>query len=450
MSQSTAITLEAFTKSVLPLLQSQHKGGASLAQAIKSFIADTPIVDDQGNDIDVDTLIVDIDESSDTHTKSGSISEARISELVEQTLSKLSGSRDKKVVISGGEARNDDANRGGFKALGDFALAVHKASAPGGSIDQRLITKAPTTYAHEGVGGSGGYLVPQQWAEQLWEMVVGDESLLSRTNQIPTSRNSLSLPVNASTPWGAGGVQAYWADEAEQVSQSKPQFEYRTLRLSKLSALVPASDELLEDVAALDAFIGREAGRAIRYKTDDALINGDGVGKPLGILTSGALVSVAKESAQEDATLLAENVAKMYARMPASNISRAVWLINQDVLPQLLSMTLGDSLVYLPPNGIADAPFGTLLGRPVILSQHMQTLGTEGDILFADLSQYLSLIKSDGIKTASSIHLWFDYDVTAFRFTFRIAGQPWLSAPISPDNSSDTLSPFVTLAQRTS
>jgi HK97 family phage major capsid protein len=327
---------------------------------------------------------------------------------------------------------------------------VHKASAPGGSIDQRLITKGPTTYAHEGAGGSGGYLVPQQWAEQLWEMVVGDESLLSRTNQIPTSRNSLSLPVNASTPWGSGGVQAYWADEAEQVSQSKPRFEYRNLRLSKLSALVPASDELLEDVAALDAFIGREAGRAIRYKADDAVINGDGVGKPLGILTSGALVSVAKEDAQNDDTLLAQNVAKMYARMPAASISRAVWLINQDVLPQLLSMTLGDALVYLPPNGIADAPFGTLLGRPVILSQHMRTLGDEGDILFADLSQYLSLIKSDGIKTASSIHLWFDYDVTAFRFTFRIAGQPWLSAPISPDNSSDTLSPFVTLAERTS
>jgi HK97 family phage major capsid protein len=215
-----------------------------------------------------------------------------------------------------------------------------------------------------------------------------------------------------------------------------------------LAALVPASDELIEDTTALDAFIGPEAGRAIRYKADDAIINGDGVGKPLGILNAAALVTVTKETSQTADTLVAENVAKIYARMPAPYINKAVWLINQDVLPQLLSMTLGDHPIYLPPNGITDAPFGTLLGRPVHLSQHTQTLGDVGDIMFADLSQYLTLTKADGLRASSSVHLWFDYDVTAFRFTFRLAGQPWLSAAITPDNSTASLSPFVTLAAR--
>lgn len=445
MSSATAITLDVFTKSILPLMRTKHHGGDALAQAIKSFVAETPIVDESGNEIDVDALVVEEDESGNTSTKS---SDADIEHLVKQALARMSKSTHKNVVISGGETRVDDRTTSGFKAMGEFALAVHKASAPGGSIDARLQTKAPTTFASEGAGGSGGFMVPQEWSDQLWDVVLGEESLLSRTNQIPTSRNSLSLPVSESTPWGNGGVQAYWADEGDQITQSRPQFEHRNLRLHKLAALVPASDELLDDATALDAFVGREAARAIRYKADDAIVNGDGVGKPLGVLHSDALVTVTEEVSQAADTLVGENVVKMYARMPAPNVNNAVWLINQDVLPQLLSMTLGDQLVYMPPNGIGDAPFGTLLGRPVILSQHANGLGNEGDILFVDFSQYLALIKADGMQSSSSIHLWFDYDVTAFRFTFRLAGQPWLSSPITPDNGSDTLSPFVTLAER--
>lgn len=444
MTTSTSVSLECFQKTIVPLLQSKHTSGPALASAIQAFVKHTPVIDDEGNDVDVDTLTLE----ADSHPTEQAVTEDAVAAMVEKTLASLNAGRSAKPRITGGETQANQKSTSGFKGLGEFALAVHKASTPGGSIDPRLHTKGPSTYANEGAGGSGGFLVPQEWSQQLWQIVTGEESLLSRTNQIPTSRNSLSLPVNQTTPWGSSGVEAYWVDEAEQIGQTRPQFEYRNLRLHKLAALVPASDELLEDATALSAFIGAEAGRAIRYKADDALINGNGVGKPLGVLNSPALVTIDAEANQDPDTLVAENVAKMYARMPAPHINNAVWLINQDVLPQLLSMTLGNQQIYLPPNGMAGAPFGTLLGRPVLLSQHAQTLGNVGDIMFVDLSQYLALTKADGLDSASSMHLWFDYDITAFRFTFRIAGQPWLNAPIPPDNSSDPLSPFVTLAVR--
>src|SRR3989304_1834773 len=101
-------------------------------------------------------------------------------------------------------------------------------------------------------------------------------------------------------------------DGADQITQSRPQFEQRNLRLHKLAALVPASDELLEDVSALDAFVGNEAGRALRSKADDAIINGDGVGKPLGIMNSAAMVSVAKEDSQDADTIQGNKIVKMY------------------------------------------------------------------------------------------------------------------------------------------
>jgi HK97 family phage major capsid protein len=59
-----------------------------------------------------------------------------------------------------------------------------------------------------------------------------------------------------------------------------------------------------------------------------------------------------------------------------------------------------------------------------------------GDIILVDLSQYMTVTKGD-IRTDVSIHLYFDQDLTAFRFIFRVAGQPWWSNKIIPQNPKD-------------
>ena len=457
-ASATQMTLSHFQSRVLPLLKRQHRQPTDLAAACKSFLTEIDLLDDEGQPITLDIEALSdagFDTESDVDSNAnnpGHLDEAVVKRLIREALdtpaSRSSGSRSAHTAHPYGRPRDADASRG-FATFGQFAIAVQKAATPGGSTDARLITKGPATFANESAGDAGGYLVPQDWADRIWRIVLGDDSLLARTNQIPTSRNSLSLPVSETTAWGASGVQAYWQGEGAAITPSRPSVQLRNLRLHKLSALVPASDELMEDAAALDAFIADEAARAIRYKAEDAILNGDGVGKPLGLLNAGALVTVDEEGSQSADTVVAENIAKMYARMPASSLAGAVWLINQDVLPQVLTMTLGDQPIYLPPNGVAPAPFGTLLGRPIVLTPHCQTVGDVGDVLFVDLRQYLTLIKRGGLQTASSIHLWFDQDLTAFRFTFRIAGQPWMNAPITPDHGGNTLSPFVALAPRT-
>lgn len=444
MNTQTTMTLDVFKQQILPLLQARHSQGDALSKAIKQFTAQTTIVDEQGEALDVQTIC---DEHNDD--AGDDLTQQRVNQMVQRALTQQKRSGSGNIggrFVSPYVAGREHAS--GFDSLGQFALAVHKASSQGGQVDARLNTKSPTTFANESSGSAGGYLVPTEFADRLWEMVFGGSSLLSRTNQIPTMRNSLSLPVSQATPWGASGVQAYWTEEGSAITQSRPSFEYRNLRLHKLSALVPASDELVEDATALDAFVTREAGRAIRYRADDAIINGDGVGKPLGIFNSPALVTVNKETSQTADTLVAQNVAKMYARMPASSMSTAVWLISQDVLPQVVTLTLGDQPIYQPPTDNDDAPLGTLLGRPILLSEHCQQLGDKGDIFFINLADYITLTRTSGIATASSIHLWFDHEITAFRFTFRVAGQPWLSQPIEPAHGSNTLSPFVTLEAR--
>jgi HK97 family phage major capsid protein len=346
-----------------------------------------------------------------------------------------------------------DRGRNGFRHFGEFAMAVKDSIVyPHKDLDPRLIKgAAASTVSTEGVGADGGFAVPPEWRQGIAEKGLGEESLLPRTDQQQTTSNVYHLVKDETTDWqSSGGIQAAWTNELGALAQSKVNLTPSDLRLDKLTVLVPASDELLEDAAALGTHITTKAPRKIAYKVSDAIYSGTGAGQPQGILTSGATISVAKESGQAADTILFANISKMYTRMPAVFRQNAVWLINQDIEVQLDSLNHpGDSSpVWMPAGGLADAPFGRLKGRPVVPHQACKTLGDLGDIAFVDLMQYLSVQKVGGPRFDTSIHLWFDQDITAFRFILRIAGQPWHDAAFTPANGSNTLSPFVVLAER--
>ena len=355
-----------------------------------------------------------------------------------------------------------DHGKVGFRNFGEFAYHVRKANAPGGAakLDARLayILNAPTTYSQEGVGADGGFAVPPDFRTAIMEKVMAEDSLLARCDQMVSTGNTITFPTDETTPWQtSGGLLAYWEGENDQLSQSKVSLKETSVRLNKLAALVPVTEELLEDASALDGYLRRRVPEKIDFAISKAIVQGTGVGQPLGILNAPCLVTVAKRTAgspdQSADTIEYDNIVKMYSRMYAPCRSNAVWLINQDVEPQLFSLAF-DSLatdkipVYLPANGLSGQPYATLMGRPVIATQACETLGDLGDIFFADLSKYLIALKGGGIRIDVSIHLYFDYDATAYRFIMRVGGQPWWSTYITPRDSSNYLSCFVTLAER--
>lgn len=357
-----------------------------------------------------------------------------------------------------------ERQRWGWQNFGDFALAVLQASR-GQHVDDRLRNAALSTYGSEDIGADGGFSVPPEWRGQIMTMVNGEDSLLSRTDMQPISGNSIVFPVDETTPWqSTGGIQTYWGKEAAAQTQSKVALQPLSLRLDKLTCLVPVTDELLEDAPAMATYVPSKAGQKLNFKVNDAIINGDGAGMPLGLVNAPCKVTVSKESSQAADTLVAQNILKMYARMPAANRSRAVWLLNQDVEPQLLNLNItfrdlvgsagiaAGAAAYLPPGGLSGSPYATLMGRPILPTEACGTIGDLGDIIFTDLGAYLTAIKSGGngmgIKSDVSIHLWFDQGATAFRFTMRMAGRPWLSAPISRKSGSNTLSTVVVLEAR--
>lgn len=358
---------------------------------------------------------------------------------------------------TGGEPAGLTRGAWGFRSMGEFARSV-RASVRG-AIDPRLVANAaPTVQAGEGVGEDGGFAVPPDFRAEIIKKVMGEDSILSMTDGLTTSSNQITVPVDETTPWqSSGGIQAYWENEAAQFAQSKIELQSKTLRLSKLTALVPVTSELLEDVSALSSYLRTKTPEKFDFKINDALMNGTGAGQPQGVLAAAAKVTIAEEAAQVAATVNFQNILKMWGRLYSKCRGNAVWMINQDVEPQLSQMALivGSATtqlgfpVYLPPGGISGKPYSTLYGRPVIVTEACQALGTEGDIVLVDWSKYLTATKvGGGIREDVSIHLWFDYDVSAYRFIMRLAGQSWWTNAIKRKNGNNTLSHIVSLANR--
>lgn len=339
----------------------------------------------------------------------------------------------------------------GFASFGQFAQAVRLASAGGARPDDRLLigAAAPSTYSGEGTGQDGGFAIPPGYSTNIWQLSLAEDSLLPLTDNTEISGNSMVFPKDETTPWGTDGVRAYWQAEAAAANASKMKLGTTTLRLHKLLALVPLTDELLADAVALDSYLMKKVPVSIRWKTNESILFGTGAGQPVGAFNSNAVITVVKESGQATLTLDPKNISKMVSRLPVGSLGRAIWMMNNDVLPALDNLTLGNYPIYMPVSqGAQASPYGALKGRPVQISQHANTFSAQGDILLADLSYYRTITKAGGIETATSMHLYFDADATAFRATFRIDGQPEILNPINPAKGSNTMSPFVQLGAR--
>ena len=338
-----------------------------------------------------------------------------------------------------------------FASFGEQLMAAYRAATPGGKVDERLTTRAASGL-NESTPSDGGFLVQQDFVTELLKRTYETGILASKVKKIPISTNANGMKINAmdedsranGSRWG--GVQTYWEGEADEITASKPKFRQMELSLKKLTGLCYATDELLQDAAALEAVIRQAFAEEFGFKIDDAILSGSGEGEPLGILNSGAIVTVAKEASQTD-IITVENLIKMWNRLWSRSRANAVWYINQELEPYLYTLKIGDKPVYIPAGGLSEKPYGTLFGRPVVPIEQCSAVGEVGDIILADIGQYL-LIDKGGVKSASSIHVRFLYDENVFRFIYRVDGKPIWTKPLTPYKGSATVSPFVTLAKR--
>jgi len=362
------------------------------------------------------------------------------------------------------ERAQDNPTRGydGYGGFGRFALDVYKLHTQQGLSDGLKIVMAAGDGMEAGLKADGGVLLPPAFSTTIQDKVgMESDSLMAETDMLPAlpyGVESMEFPVVNETSRAdgsrSGGIQGRWKAELTQMSESKPKLKDVKLEPQQLYALCYVADKLLQNAPQLEAFLSGRVADEFNFKIGDSIINGTGSGQPRGILTGATdapRVQIAKESGQAAATIVTANLEKMYARMPGNRLAGAKWYVNQDVLPQLFSLTkavgTGGVPVFMPGNNISGAPFGTIYGNPIKITEYNATLGTEGDIIFANMKQYATITRGT-VQSAMSIHLKFDFNQTAFRFITEVDGQPWISSSITPFKGSNKLSPFVTLQTR--
>lgn len=334
-------------------------------------------------------------------------------------------------------------------ALGEFAIAV-RAQMTGTGNDPRLFAAA--TGMGTAIPSDGGFAVPVEISAGIEREMFASGEILSRVDARTISGDSIAYTVVDETSRAStrnGGVLGYWVDQGTAATASQPKLARVEMKLRKVAALGYMTDELVSDAAALGGELQAMFGDELVFQVEDAITEGNGAGQPLGYLSAPCLVSVSKESGQSAATIVNDNLIKMWARLSTSAKKNAVWLINTDVNPQLdvLSQAIGTGgipsrIVNYDSNGAI-----SIKGRPVVETEFNATLGTVGDIALIDLKQY-RLIRKGGVEQASSIHVRFTQGEQTFRAFYRCDGQMMPRSAKTPFKGGNTVSPVVVLATR--
>lgn len=337
--------------------------------------------------------------------------------------------------LAGGGARDDrPAAQAGAQYLANLRAA--KLGNMTAEQSQRFYNAA-STWAGESIPADGGFAAMPAWAERIERIIFGD-SFLGRLRERPVKSDVYRCPVDNTPPWSASGPQTAKAAEGAQVTPSKLSIGLASVDLYRRSVLVPASEEMVMwGGPAFFADVEETILARIREAMEAWVAAGTGAGEPLGFLNSPGKIEVAAEGGQTAGTINAANVSKMASKV--TRIADAFWVGHPRTIEQAGQLP---APIYLGSGG----PAGSIFGRPLYTSEHMNDLGSAGDLALVDPTGIVFAV--DGPRLTDTFAFAFDQNMHAFRCTVEMGAAPKLSAPVARKNGAGTASHIVTLGAR--
>jgi HK97 family phage major capsid protein len=343
------------------------------------------------------------------------------------------------------------------KNFGDFCLCIatknhrrleevykaHQADDKGNIVQKAAMAEAS--------GQAGGYIVPPDFYQQLLAVVAERTFIRPRAWVQPMASATLQFPyLDVTTVQSAGvspffgGVQMYWTEEAQTRTETEPQFKMMELKAHELSGYSVSSNVLLADAAfGLEKFLFVLFGQAIAWYEEYAFLQGNGVGKPVGLLNAGATIAINRQGAN---LIQFQDIAKMWGSLLPASWQNVIWVFSPTCVQQLLQLKDGASrAIFISiDQGITKTPNWSLMGRPAIPTEKLPAMGTKGDLMLVDPSLYVIGDRMQ-IEVAASEHVNFLKNQMTWRVVERVDGQPWLEKAITLQDGTSTVSPFVAL-----
>lgn len=335
-------------------------------------------------------------------------------------------------------------DRGGFRDFNEFLSVLHS-----GRSDDRM--KIETRAMTVGTPSSGGFIVPEDFSAWLLDMSLESEIIRPRATVYPMLAMEKRIPgwdMSSHSSSIFGGLTAEWMAEGGTATEKYAKLRRIIMKAKKLACYTSASNELVADGVSFEAQLESALVKTIGFYLDYAFIQGSGAGQPLGILNDPALITVTPESGQTDYTVMYENCVKMFARLAPQCMANAIWIANQTVIPQLLTLTIaiGTGGAFIPAVQQANGKF-YLLTKEIVFTEKCPTLGAKGDLILCDPSQYSIGLRKEVSLDKSNAPGW-TRDESSYRAILRADGQGTWDKAITPVNG-DTLSWCVALAART-
>jgi HK97 family phage major capsid protein len=311
----------------------------------------------------------------------------------------------------------------------------------------------------ESSGVTGGYVIPPQWMAELLTIAAEDAFIEARCKVVPMTTRTAEFPMldittaqsSGVSPY-FGGVQAYWQPEAATINETEPAFKSSTWTAWDLVLYAVSSNQLLWDNGVgLDALLTQLFSQALTWYKEYAFLRGFGAGSsmPMGIQNALATIVVTRSSPGH---FTLADAALMLSKLHVRSWKNSCWVMHQSVLPELIQMDFFSGAgrpVFMTPMGsekegpAAMALPTTLLGLPIYFSEKVNQLGTKGDVMLVDWSQYVVGARMD-LQIDVSNQFLFRTNQLAWRVIARLDGKPWLNSFVT-DAEGFTSSPFIVL-----
>ena len=340
---------------------------------------------------------------------------------------------------------------GKYAGWGDFMKAAWHG--PAGDRDRVRRVQAAANLG-ERVPADGGFLVAEELRSGLVYASLEHAICRPLATVIPATTLRTLIPVADDLTHASGvtlgGVEWFWVQEGVALEPSQGTYSRIGFEAHKIAAyMAGVPNELVEDSAALEAFFTASMPLSYAWAEDQAFIAGDGVGTPQGILSAPCQLQVTRQTSDE---VTFTDVIKMIDRMLPQSLGKFVWLASPDVLIQLLEIYLAvgspTTQAVAPPEWLKYSDLWgcwTLLGRPFFPTEHVSALGTTGDLVAVDMSFLVIADRMTMQMDSAASGAGFVADETEFRFRSRLDARCWLQNPVTPANSSETVSPIVIL-----
>lgn len=234
--------------------------------------------------------------------------------------------------------------------------------------------KRVSNVLQEGVDADGGYLVPEEYDRRLID-TLSEENIMRRLATIITTSGEHKINIAATKP------AASWIEEGGALTFGDATFSQILLDAHKLHVAIKVTEELLYDNAFnLEGYILDQFGKALANAEEDAFLNGDGTGKPLGLFaaTGGGTVAGTLTAA-----IKSDDMLDLVYALKRPYRKKASFIMNDKTLSSLRKLKDNNGAYIWQPSYQAGEP-DRVLGYAV----HTSAYAPEDAIAFGDYKYY--------------------------------------------------------------